>query len=73
MPITLGIATPDLLVDINTDYSITSKRGSRRRLTQATMGDLSRENYPQEMKRRGTLKNEFSLADSEDCLSVELA
>ena len=36
------------------------------------MGDLSREDYLQEMKRRGILRNEFSLADNEDRLSIEI-
>lgn len=38
-----------------------------------TMGDISREDYLQEMKRRSVLGNEFNLADNEDRLSVELA
>lgn len=37
-----------------------------------TMGDLSQEDYLQELKRRGLLRNDFSLADNTDRLSTEL-
>ncbi|WP_232916328.1 hypothetical protein [Pseudomonas viridiflava] len=70
----LKIANPDFVVDIDTDYGITSNPEELTALASArTMGDLSREDYLQEMKRRGILRNEFSLADNEDRLSTELS
>ncbi|WP_242487911.1 DUF4055 domain-containing protein [Pseudomonas sp. TH31] len=68
------IADPDFQVHIDTEYGISSSTEDLTALASArTMGDLSREDYLQEMKRRGILRNEFSLADNEDRLSVELA
>lgn len=70
----LKVIAPDFMVDINTDYGITSNPEELTALAGArTLGDLSREDYLQEMKRRGILRNEFSLADNEDRLSTELA
>ena len=70
----LKIATPDFIVDINTDYGITSNPEELTALANArTMGDLSREDHLQELKRRGILRNEFSVSDNEDRLSTELA
>lgn len=72
----LKIANPDFVVDIDidTDYGITSNPEELTALASArTMGDLSREDYLQEMKRRGILRNEFSLADNEERLSTELS
>ena len=61
-------------VDINTDYGVTSDAQVLSTLTtMRTMGDISREDYLQEMKRHSVLGNEFNLADNEDRLSVELA
>lgn len=68
------VAEPDFQVDINTDYGITSNPDELSALANArTMGDLSREDYLQEMKRRDILRKDFSLTDNEDRLSVELA
>jgi hypothetical protein len=36
------------------------------------MGDLSQEDYLQELKRRGLLRSNFSLSDNADRLSTEL-
>ena len=70
----LKIATPDFVVDINTDYGITSNPEELTALANArTMGDLSREDHLQELKRRGILRNEFSVSDNEDRLSTELS
>ena len=70
----LKIATPDFIVDINTDYGITSNPEELTALANArTMGDLSREDHLQELKRRGILRNEFSVSDNEDRLSTELS
>lgn len=70
----LKVNAPDFMVDINTDYGITSNPEELTALAGArSLGDLSREDYLQEMKRRGILRNEFSLADNEDRLSTELA
>ncbi|MCS3510056.1 DUF4055 domain-containing protein [Pseudomonas grimontii] len=70
----LKVSSPDFMVDINTDYGITSNPEELTALANArTMGDLSREDHLQELKRRGILRNEFSLADNEDRLSIELA
>ena len=67
------VAEPDFNVDINTEYGINSNPEELTALASArTMGDLSREDYLQEMKRRGILRNEFSLADNEDRLSIEI-
>ena len=67
------VAEPDFNVDINTEYGINSNPEELSALASArTMGDLSREDYLQEMKRRGILRNEFSLADNEDRLSIEI-
>ncbi|SCX29972.1 hypothetical protein SAMN03159437_03306 [Pseudomonas sp. NFACC25] len=61
-------------VDINTDYGVTSDAQELSTLTTIrTIGDISREDYLQEMKRRSVLGNEFNLADNEDCLSTGLA
>lgn len=68
------LADGDFHVDINTDYGVTSDAQELSTLAMMrTMGDSSRENYLQEMKRRSVLGNEFNLADNEDSLSVELA
>lgn len=67
------IAEPDFQVHIDTEYGISSSAEDLSALANArTMGDLSREDYLQEMKRRGILRNEFSLADNEDRLSIEV-
>lgn len=68
------IAEPDFHVDINTEYGINSAPEELTALANArTMGDLSQEDYLQELKRRGLLRNDFSVADNADRLSVELA
>ena len=68
------IAEPDFQVHVDTEYGISTTSEDLTALANArTMGDLSREDYLQEMKRRGILRNEFSLADNEDRLSTELA
>lgn len=68
------VAEPDFHVDINTEYGINSSAEELTALANArTMGDLSQEDYLQELKRRGLLRNDFSLADNADRLSVELA
>lgn len=70
----LKISASDFAVDINTDYGITSNPEELTALATArTMGDLSQEDYLQELKRRGLLRNDFSLSDNADRLSVELA
>jgi hypothetical protein len=67
------VAEPDFYVDINTEYGINSAPEDLTALANArTMGDLSREDYLQEMKRRGILRNEFSLADNEDRIATEM-
>lgn len=60
-------------VDINTDYGVTTDAQELSTLnTVRTMGDISRQDYLQELKRRSVLGNEFNLADNEDRLAVEL-
>jgi len=68
------VAEPDFHVDINTEYGINSSAEELTALASArTMGDLSQEDYLQELKRRGLLRNDFSVSDNADRLSVELA
>ncbi|MNP09577.1 hypothetical protein D3C76_1016890 [compost metagenome] len=68
------IAEPDFHVDINTEYGINTSAEEFTALANArTMGDLSQEDYLQELKRRGLLRNNFSVADNADRLSIELA
>ena len=68
------VSEPDFHVDINTEYGINSAPEELTALASArTMGDLSQEDYLQELKRRGLLRNDFSLADNADRLSVELS
>lgn len=67
------VSEPDFHVDINTEYGINSAPEELTALASArTMGDLSREDYLQEMKRRGILRNEFSLADNADRIATEM-
>ena len=67
------IAEPDFQVHVDTEYGISTTSEDLAALANArTMGDLSREDYLQEMKRRGILRNEFSLSDNEDRLSTEM-
>lgn len=67
------ISEPDFVVDINTEYGINSSAEDLTALANArTMGDLSREDYLQEMKRRGILRNDFSLADNDERLTTEI-
>lgn len=67
------VAEPDFHVDINTEYGVNSSPEELTALANArTMGDLPQEDYLQELKRRGLLRNDFSLADNADRLSVEL-
>lgn len=67
------ISEPDFVVDINTEYGINSAPEELTALANArTIGDLSREDYLQEMKRRGVLRTDFSMADNEDRLSTEM-
>ncbi|MDP9653515.1 UNVERIFIED_ORG: hypothetical protein J2W87_001424 [Pseudomonas putida] len=67
------ISVPQFNVDINTEYGINSAPEELTALANArTMCDLSREDYLQEMKRRGILRNDFSIPDNEDRLSTEI-
>lgn len=67
------VAEPDFHVDINTEYGINSAPEELTALANArTMGDLSQEDYLQELKRRGLLRNDFSIADNQDRLTTEL-
>ena len=67
------VSEPDFVVDINTEYGINSAPEELTALANArTMGDLSQEDYLQEFKRRGLLRNDFSLPDNADRLSTEL-
>lgn len=69
----LKIAEPDFHVDINTEYGINSAPEELTALANArTMGDLSQEDYLQELKRRGLPRNDFSVVDNADRLSVEM-
>lgn len=68
------VSEPDFQVDIHTEYGINSSAEELTALANArTMGDLSQEDYLQELKRRGLLRTDFSVADNADRLSVELA
>lgn len=68
------VAEPDFQVDINTEYGISSSAEELTALASArTMGDLSQEDYLQELKRRGLLRTDFSVSDNADRLAVELA
>lgn len=67
------VAEPDFNVDINTEYGINSAPEELTALANArTMGDLSQEDYLQELKRRGLLRNDFSISDNQDRLTTEL-
>lgn len=67
------IAEPDFSVDIHTEYGITGSAEDLNALLQArTMGDLSREDYLNELKRRGLLRNDFSMSDNTDRLATEM-
>ena len=67
------IAEPDFHVDIHTEYGINSSAEELTALANArTMGDLSQEDYLQELKRRGLLRNDFSISDNQDRLTTEL-
>lgn len=67
------IAEPDFYVDINTEYGITSAPEELQALANArTMGDLSQEDYLQELKLRGLLRHDFSVADNADRLATEI-
>ncbi len=67
------ISEPDFQVDIHTEYGINSSAEELAALASArTMGDLSQQDYLQELKRRGLLRNDFSLSDNADRLSVEM-
>lgn len=68
------VSKPDFKVDINTEYGISSSAEELTALASArTMGDLSQEDYLQELKRRGLLRNDFSISDNLDRLTTELA
>lgn len=67
------VAEPDFQVDIHTEYGINSSAEELTALANArTMGDLSQEDYLQELKRRGLLRSDFSVADNADRLSSEM-
>ncbi|MNP61446.1 hypothetical protein D3C76_1566330 [compost metagenome] len=67
------ISEPDFHVDINTEYGINSSAEELSALANArTMGDFSQEDYLQELKRRGLLRNDFSVADNADRLATEI-
>ncbi len=69
----LKVSAPDFMVDINTGYRVTSNPEELTALAGArTLGDLSCEDYLQEMKRGGILRDEFSLSDNAERLSTEL-
>ena len=64
----------DFHADINTDYGVTTDAQELSTLnTVRTMGDISRQDYLQELKRRSVLGNQFNLVDNEDRLSIEMA
>lgn len=66
------ISNAEFVVDINTDYGINASTEELTALKDArTLGDLSREDYLQEMKRRGILRNEFSHSENSDRLATE--
>lgn len=57
------ISEPDFQAPIDTKYGISSSAEDLSALANArTMGDLSREDYLQEMKRRGIFRNESASA-----------
>ncbi len=67
------LTEPDFKVDIDLEYGINVSPQDLAALQQArTMGDLSREDYLAELKRRGILRNDFSQADNEDRIATEL-
>lgn len=66
------ISNAEFVVDINTDYGINVSNEELTALKDArTLGDLSREDYLQEMKRRGILRTEFSHSENSDRLATE--
>lgn len=67
------VSEPDFAVDINTEYGVTANAEELTTLTTARqLGDLSHENYMNELKRRCVLRNDFSVADNRDRLATEL-
>lgn len=67
------VAEPDFSVDIETDYGITVSQEELTALqTARQLGDLSYEDYMQELKRRGILRADFSVSDNRDRLSTEI-
>lgn len=69
----LMISEPDFVADVHKDYGISASSEELTALTQArTLGDLSREDFLQEYKRRGILRSSFSAEDNADRLSTEM-
>jgi len=67
------ISEPDFAVSVHKDYGINASAEEINALTQArTLGDLSREDYLSELKRRGIMRPEFNFEDNNDRLGMEM-
>lgn len=66
------ISEPQFSVDIHTDYGITASNEELTALKDARMlGDLSRQDYLSELRRRGILTHDFNTQDNQDRLATE--
>lgn len=60
------------VADINTEYGINASNEELQALANARAnGDLSHQDYVTELKRRGVLRNDFSIEDNADRLATE--
>lgn len=67
------ISEPDFVATVNTDYGINISNEEITALIQArTLGDLSREDFLNEYKRRGIVRSEFNIEDNNDRLGMEM-
>lgn len=68
------ISEPDFVVSVHKDYGINASTEEISALVQArTLGDLSQEDFLNELKRRSILRPEFNIADNRDRISSEMA
>nr|WP_322941800.1 DUF4055 domain-containing protein [Pseudomonas sp. s4] len=67
------ISEPDFAVSVHKDYGINASTEEISALVQArTLGDLSQEDFLNELKRRSILRPEFNIEDNRDRISAEM-